>query len=100
MDAGGDRTGGGGYPGDELDARHIEHVHQVAYELGRRLAMQQEKHAKVIAILSGQKKNRMLLGLGKEITRLRGELEQALRALDVRTGRLKAEVLARPVDHP
>jgi hypothetical protein len=73
------------------DPEHIEHAHRVAMQLGRMLADQAKKHNATIAVLSGQKKNALLLGMSNEITRLRGELLQAMRVLESRTERLKAQ---------
>lgn len=77
-----------GYRGGP-DLGHIEHAHKVCLELGKMLAAQSEKHKATIAILSGQKKNAMLIGLSNEVTRLRRELEQAQRALQASTREIR-----------
>jgi len=65
----------------------------------RRLAEAEERHKRTVAVLTGQKKNRMLLGLTREITRLREELDQARRVLETRTERLREKVLGASGDY-
>jgi hypothetical protein len=81
-----------GYPGGP-DPGHLEYVHAVRLKFVRRLTEQEEKYKQTIAVLTGQKKNRMLLGLTREITRLREELAQARRGIEMRTERLREKVL-------
>lgn len=81
-----------GFQGDELDARHIEHAHAVALVHIQAFAEQQERHKRAIAVLSGQKKDAMILGLSREITHLRSELERAQRALEQSTLDLRASI--------
>ena len=64
-----------GYQGDELAAGHIEHAHAVALVHARAFVEQQERHKRAIAVLSGQKKNAMIMGLTQENLRLRNELK-------------------------
>ena len=64
-----------GFQGGELDARHIEHAHAAALVHVRAFAEQQERHRRAIVVLSGQKKNAMILGLTQENLRLRNELK-------------------------
>jgi hypothetical protein len=81
-----------GYQGDELNAGHIEHAHAVELLFSRRLAEQEERHKRAIAVLTGQKKNRMIIGLTRVISRVRGELEMAQRALHQSTRDLRASI--------
>lgn len=64
-----------GFQGDELDARHIEHAHAVALVHVRAFAEQQEWSKRTIAVLSGEKRNAMIMGLTQENLRLRNELK-------------------------
>ena len=88
-----------GYAGGP-DPGHIEHVHAVALVFSRRLAEAEERHKRTVAVLTGQKKNRMLMGLTREVTHLREELAQARRVLETRTERLREQVLGPSGDHP
>lgn len=78
------------------DPEHIEHAHRVALHLGQMLVDQQKKHKATIAILSGQKKNALLLSLSKEVTRLKGDLAQTLIALRSCDEALREQVLSPP----
>lgn len=63
-----------GYSGGP-DTGHIEHAHAVALVHVRAHAEQQERHKRAIAVLSGQRKNAMIMGLTQENFRLRNELK-------------------------
>lgn len=78
------------------DPEHLEHAHRVALQLGQMLVDQQEKHKATVAILSGQKKNALLIRLGDEVARLKGELAQALIALRSSNEALRKQVLSPP----